>query len=86
MGALGDVKDVAVLALVGVGAYLIYQLVRDPAKVITEQTSLLTTFGNPVTAWPYRFGESISQGVVDIFKGIQWTNTGSGGLNVGTYE
>jgi hypothetical protein len=91
--SLGDVKDVVILGALAVGAYYLYGLLKDPVKTITEQTSPLTTFGNPITAAPYELGKTIGEIIAKpwvsgyaAFTGLfnrEGAPISPGGLNIG---
>jgi hypothetical protein len=81
---LGDIKDIAILGAVAVGAYLLWDFAKNPAKTIIEQTSPLTTFGNPITAAPYEFGKTIGETIAAGFKGLfHEAPLSPGGLSTG---
>ena len=61
MGTLGDVKDLAILGVLGAGAYLIYRAFTRPATVIPGVPDVFTM---PVPL--LRVGSSLQKAIASI--------------------
>jgi len=75
--SLGDIKNLAILGAIGVGAYLLWDFTHKSGKDIAgsiiqstlEQKSLLTTMGNPITVAPYEWGKTIGEAIAKPWVG-----------------